>query len=239
MRFYLLFDPTPSTAIALAKAGSDIGGFKCSTIVKTMDYEVHKVIKFPPELVIINLDSYGEQVNSIIEKLNKALGIPPNYIGITASASKGFKAYKKGFIDVIEHPLNSIEVNKVLAKYKATREVIKFYCISYYYDFQYIYLNHIIVIKADGYTTEFILKDGTRITNFKTLKYSHEQLPFNFQRIHKSFVINSYYVRRIHLGKKKIYLRNFQVAIPLSKSFLGNISNVKKALLEASSEVYL
>jgi len=108
----------------------------------------------------------------------------------------------------------------------------KFYCISYYHDFQYLDINNIVLLKADRYTTEFVMSDGKRFTNFKTLKHSHLQLPFYFQRIHKSYVINSFYTRRILIGKGKVYLQNYDVPIPFSKSFAKNIDTVKRLLLE-------
>ncbi len=233
MRFYLIFDNDPSSSKVITNSFNSIGEFECSAIVKNSHFKLHEILKFEPELIIINLDTFWGNHQEIIQKLNKSLGIAPNYIGITRCAIKGLKAFKSGFIDVIDEPTNKEAILKVLVDYKTIRVPNKFYCISYYYDFQYLLINDIVLLKADGYTTEFIMSDGRCLTNFKTLKHSHLLLPYNFQRIHKSYVINSFHVSRIHLGKGKIYLRNWKNPLPLSKSYLVNIETVKKLLLNA------
>lgn len=232
LRFYLIFDNDSRSSKAITNSFNSIGDFECSGIVKSATFELHKTLKFEPELVLINLDTFWDSHLELIEKLNKALGILPNYIGITNCAVKGLKAFKNGFVDVIAEPTNPKAVLKVVADYNTRRLPSKFYCISYYHDFQYLDINNIVLLKADGYTTEFVMSDGKRFTNFKTLKHSHLQLPFYFQRIHKSYVINSFYTRRILIGKGKVYLQNYDVPIPFSKSFAKNIDTVKRLLLE-------
>lgn len=236
LRFYLIFDTDPCSSKAITNSFNRIGDFECSGIVKSSTFKLHKILKFEPELVLINLDTFWESHQELIEKLNKALGISPNYIGITNCAVKGLKAFKNGFIDVIDEPTNSNAILKVITDYNTRRMPNKFYCISYYHDFQYLNIDNIVLLKADGYTTEFVMSDGKCFTNFKTLKNSHLQMPFHFQRIHKSYVINSFYVRRILIGKGKVYLQNLDAPIPFSKSFAKNIDTVKKLLLEAFSD---
>lgn len=238
LRFYLIFDSDASSANAIINSFNDIGDFECAGVVETGDFQLHEILEFQPELVLINLDAFWHNQFEIIEKLNKSLGIPPNYIGITSCSIKGLKAFKNGFMDVIEEPQNSKTIFKILTDYKTSGVSYKFYCISYYYDFQYVLISDIILLKADGYTTEIIMRDGSCFTNFKTLKNSHLQLPFNFQRIHKSFVINSYYVSRIHIGRREIYLRNWDGPLPLSNSFLSNITNIKKLLTDARNTTF-
>lgn len=231
MRFYILFDSDASTIKRVTDSLSTIGDFQCLAIVKSADFKTHEILKFSPELIIINLDNFGLASYGIIEKLNKALGFPPAYIGITSSLKKRIEAFKKGFTNVIDQA-DDTEINKAISHYKATQVPNKFYCVSYYNDFQYLILTDIIFLKADGYATEFFMNDGSILTNYKTLKHCHQQLPFNFQRIHNSYVINCYHVRRIHVGKGEIYLRNFQKPLPLSKSYLGNLTEVKKLLID-------
>ncbi len=233
LRFYLVFDNDASSTKAITNSFNSIGDFECSGVINSSTFKLHKVLKFEPEIVLINLDTFWESSQEIIEKLNKSLGIAPNYIGVTKCAVKGLKAFKNGFIDVIDEPTNLNVILKVVADYKAKQYTNKFFCISYYYDFQYLAIKEIVLLKADGYTTEFFMSDGSCLTNFKTLKHSHSQLPINFQRIHKSYVINSFYVRRIHIGKGEVYLRTLNSPIPLSKSFVRNIDTIKRLLLEA------
>ena len=232
MRFYLLFEGDLSTIKAVNNSFEKIGDFKCLSIVENCDFKLHRILKFPPDLVFINLDSFSKDCYGIIEKVNKALGFPPVYIGITSSARKGFQALKNGFTDVIENK-DTKTILETIVQNVARLQPKRLFCIRYYNDFQYLILRDLVYLKADGYNTEFFMKDGSSFVNFETLKNCHLQLPINFQRIHNSFVINSHYVRRIHTGKGVLYVRNFTPPIPLSKSFIGNINEVKRLLMDA------
>lgn len=238
MRFYLIFDNDASSIKAITNSFNSVGDFECAAIVSTPSFELHKILKFDPELVLINLDIFWLTHREIIKKINKSLGILPSYIGITSCVAKGYSAFKDGFIDVIDEPANLDAVLRAVTNYNKRRLPNMFYCISYYHDFQYLLIKDILLLKADSYTTEFFMTDGRILTNFKTLKHSHLHLPINFQRVHKSYVINSIYVRRIHIGKGEIYLYNLKQPIPLSKSFIGNIEIVKKLLMEARCVVF-
>lgn len=230
LRFYIIFDRDLVTSTAIMNGFAFFGDFQCSAVVDTPVFQAHKILEFQPELVIINLDNFRSEYLEIVEKLNRATGVLPKYIGITSCTTMGFKAFKNGFMDIIDEPKNPRKILEILRNYRRAHLPNKFYCISYYHDFQYISMDSILLIKADGYTSEFIMKDGSVLVNFKTLKHSHEQLPQNFQRIHKSFVINSFYVRRIHIGRGEIFLRNWHQPVPISKTYLRNIDTVKRLL---------
>lgn len=237
MRFYLLFDSNASTIKAVTSCFQKIGGFQCVGTIQSPNFKRHTILQTPPELVIINLDSTNLDFYAIKKKLNKSLGLPPKYIGITASAKEGFNAFKCGFTEVLLNP-TSTDILMALKNYKASQAVSKLYCISYYQEFQYLFLSDIAFLKAEDYTTDFFMRDGSRLTNFKTLKHSLVGLPKNFQRVHNSFAINSLYVRKIHLGKGEVQLRGFDTPIPVSRSFLENINEVKGILRDIESSPF-
>lgn len=232
MRYYLIIDSNPKTIEAIRKAFCDLVGYECVGVAESFTAEVNKALKLAPELVLINFDSIGGNPFHILRTLNKTFGIAPNYIALTSSFKKGFKAYKKGFIDVIDKPDSFEEIDTSIKKYHAMHFPSKLFCVHYYYDYRYLYLDDIVFLKADNYTTDFHLKDGTIINGFETLKHTHLQLPHNFQRIHRSYVINSYYVKRIDYGKKEIQLRYFEKAIQFSKTHMDSIETIKRILTE-------
>jgi len=230
LRYYILFDIDAATIKAVTDSFKSINGFECLGVFEPNHNQISSILKFIPELVIINLDIFWDSYQQLIKRLNKYFGVTPNYIGITRCARRGLTAFKNGFKDVIDEPTDLKKIEQVLLSYKKTRLANKFYCISYYYDFQYLAIDDILFLKADGYTTEFFMTDGRCLTNFKTLKHSHLQLPYNFQRIHKSYVINSIHVRRIHIGKGEIHLLNVKHPLPVSKSYIRNIDIIKRLL---------
>lgn len=237
MRYYLIIDRNPNTIEAIQGAFSDLVGYECVGVAENFTAEVNKGLKMAPEIVLINFDSIDGNPFRILKVLNKSFGISPNYIGLTSSFRKGFTAYKKGFVDVIDKPDSHEEIETSIKKYHATHFPSKLFCVHYYYDYRYMYLDDIVFLKADNYTTDFHLKDGTIINGFETLKHNHIQLPHNFQRIHRSYVINSYYVKRIDYGKKEIQLGYFEKVIQFSKTYMGSIETVKRILTEAKTRI--
>ena len=100
---------------------------------------------------------------------------------------------------------------------------LKTICLKSNKDFRYLCVDDILFLKADNNTTDFYMSDGTVISAYKTLKTFECSLPNNFLRIHKSYIINSNCISRIHYGKSICTLTNNQYNLPFTKTFINNI----------------
>lgn len=238
MRHYLIIDSNPKSINDIQKAFGDLACYECAGITARFTKEVNKHLKFKPELVIFNFDSATDNPFKTRKLINKTFGIIPNYIALTGCYKKAFKAYKKGFVDVVDKPESNEEIGRAIKQYHATHFPSRLFCVHYYYDYRYIYLDDIVLLKADNYTTDFILKDGTVLNGFETLKKTHLQLPQNFQRIHRSYVVNSYYIKRIDYGKREINLRYFDKTIQFSKTYADNIPIIKRILADSQNPLF-
>lgn len=208
-------------------------------VCSAFSLKLNRGLKFTPELVLINFDSITTNPFKTIKLINKQFGIPPKYIALTTCYQKAFKALKKGAVDVVDKFEKPEEIQKAIQRYHKVYLPSKLFCIQYYHNYQYLYLNDILFLKADNYTTDFILKDGNTVNGFETLKQSHLQLPYNFQRVHRSYVINSYYVRRIDYGKKEIKLCHIERPIPISKTYIQNVAKVKQILTQGENPCFV
>ena len=234
MRNYLLVGkPDPALAAALPLF-EEAGGFRCSQIIGTEDVRWTTIQVSPPELVLVNLDASALDWMEVVAKLNHYLGHIPNYIGLTSSHKMGFEAYKAGFANVILTPCDTEEVVAALNAYKYSSRIQKSYCIAWYNDYHYVNLDDIVLVKAASDTCEFIMKDGSTIHNFQNLKSTYQSLPTHFQRIHRSWVVNSHFVYRINMRKSRVYLRNYKDPIPFTKRYKMNLITLKKLLSQPS-----
>ncbi len=233
MRYYLIIDNNPKTTAAIQKAFCAIVDYNCLGVVATFSQKLKRKIKFAPELVLINFDSIDSNPFKIINLINKSFGIPPNYIVMTVNFKKAFKAFKKGVFDVVASLEKPKQLNKAIQRYHEIQAAPKLLCIQYYHKFQYLYVNDILFLKADNYTTDFILKDRSTVNGFETLKQTHLQLPRHFQRVHRSYVINAYYVQQIDFGKREIKLFYLKSPIPFSKTYVRNVEKVKQFLIHS------
>ena len=103
-------------------------------------------------------------------------------------------------------------------------------CLKSYKDFQYLETDNILYLKADNNATDFVMKDGTKISAFKTLKTFEDKLPKNFVRIHQSYILNINYISRINYGKSVCALNSGRELLPFSKTYRENVDGLKKIL---------
>ena len=83
-----------------------------------------------------------------------------------------------------------------------------------------IYLNQLKYIKSDGNYLEFVTEDKTIIDRNK-LKNILDELPPNFVRVHRSYVINKNYIQA--MNSTTIVLTS-DIRIPLSRTFKSNLA---------------
>ncbi|SDV99396.1 LytR/AlgR family response regulator transcription factor [Aequorivita viscosa] len=237
--YYSIIDNQQKTITNLHSSLIEFKQFECIGIFSCFSDYLKVRHKYATRLIFINIDSIAENYIQSMARLNKSVGIPPSYIGITSCSKKGFMAFKNGFLDVIFEPEHLENCREVLIRYLENRIKPSILCVQYYYDFQFVRIENLVFMSADNYTTELYLKDGTVINSFKTLKFCHAQLPSNFQRIHKSHVINTLYVRRINYGKMKIHLRCVEQILPFSRTYVSNVDKVKLMLARPENSYFL
>jgi two-component system LytT family response regulator len=142
---------------------------------------------------------------------------------IKQSPAEYFQAVSKA--TELQPTLQPIETDKVTADVQRSDVDIQI-CIKSYGDYQFIALKDIIYLKADNNTTDFYLKNGKKLTAYKTLKHYENNLPSYFYRIHNSYIVNSNYVSRINTGKLICYLDDNEISVSFSKTFKDNIDTI-------------
>ncbi len=79
-------------------------------------------------------------------------------------------------------------------------------------------LNEVIYCKADNNYTRLQLADDEQIVVTKTLKHFEDLLPpETFIRVHQSYIVNSNYIRQLHLADSALLLKN-DFSVPVSRA---------------------
>ena len=238
MRYYLIIgDPLPALLDAMPTIEATLG-LKCLGIIKEMAGYRKKLLGLYPELILVHLDHATMAIDDILRTIGHDFGKIPHYIGVTASVEKGFEAFKAGFLDVILASCTREDLLSTFTNYKYTYEASSIFCIEEYYDFHYINLHNVLFIQADNYTTDFIMKDGSLVHNFKNLKHTFPLLPKHFQKINRGQVINSFYVFKINMGRKELFLRHHGKPLRYTRKYKTNISIIKKWIQKTPITIY-
>lgn len=188
---------------------------------------------------------------NLINELFRFLKLIPKIIITTSKKDLAFEAIQYGVMDYLIKPLAKIDFVKLILKLKKSndqQEIVKkqspilaeklppllqqkrivkekplMLCIKSYGDYRYINAKDISYLHADNNSTDIHLNNGEMITAFKTLKHFEGILSFPFIRIHNSYIVNRYYISRIHTGNALCYIKNTIVKLPFSKSYRVNI----------------
>lgn len=202
------------------------------------DYEesLNLIFKTKPNIIILNVDTAVTNLCEFTNELLQFNSYKPSLVAISSSKTKAYDAIKYNFLDYILKPLRELDLRKALLKYedKNLSAYNTKVCIKSYKDYQYLNTEDILFLKADNNATDFHMKDGSVISAFKTLKTFEESLPFNFLRIHKSYIINSEYVSRINYGKLLCTINSNNYSIPFTKTYIGNIESINNNLSKSS-----
>lgn len=212
-----------------------VDGFEDATFLgssKAKDEALNLIFKNKPDIIFLDIDGTINNLPEFILDINQNSNHQPVLVALSNTKDKAFEAYKYDFFDYLLKPLTELSVRRCILRYKKkhltkTSDTI---CLKSNKDYQYLNTNDILFLKADNNTTDFHMRDGSIIVSYKTLKTFENTLPQFFFRIHKSYIINSNYISRIHYGKGICILKNYALNIPFTKTFVNNINVINENL---------
>lgn len=230
---YTVIDSNVSSNLKLQTYLDEYGDFLYLGHARNSQDGLNTILKHLPDIVFIHLNDGALDYFHMITELYQYVKKIPVLIGISNSKQYAYQAIKNNFFDYWLLPYNEFDIRKTilrLVKQMPKEKEAHTICLKSYKDFQYVETDEILYLKADNNTTDFIMKDGSTINAFKTLKTFESKLPSNFIRVHQSYIINMNYVSRINYGKSICALKTNNTQLPFSKSYRENIDDLKKVL---------
>ncbi|SRX74741.1 LytR/AlgR family response regulator transcription factor [Aequorivita antarctica] len=196
------------------------------------DRALNAILKESPQLVFLNIDYMFDDIFTFVAEIYKYCEIPPALIGLSYTKERAYDLIKNNFFDLLLKPIAELDLRKCVLSYnkRYSQQHLEKLCLKSYGDFQYLDIKNILYLKADNNTTDFHMVDGSIVGAFKTLKNYEDVLPKNFIRIHRSYIVNSKYVSRIHYGKCICSISRKDVKLPFTKAFLKNIDLINDRL---------
>lgn len=238
---FAIIDSDATSNLQLQTHLQDYGDFSCSGTSKNAGEGLNHILKFLPDVVLVNLNDLAPSYFQMVSELHQYLQNLPVFIGFSTSRNYAYNAIKSGFFDYWLLPHNEYEIRKTilrLRKQMPKDTVPATICLKSYRDYHYLSTDEILYLKADNNATDFFMKDGSIISAFKTLKSFEAQLPESFVRIHQSYILNSKFVSRINYGKSTCTLKVDENQLPFSKSYIEKVDALKKLLSKSSIKTY-
>mgnify|MGYP003388062869 CR=1 FL=1 len=199
---------------------------------ENQDEALNMVFKNSPDIVFLDIDDTIDNLSEFLLEINQHSKNSPVFIALSSSKEHAYEAYRYDFFDYLLKPLTELSLRRCVLKYtkKHLLKKCETICLKSNKDYQYLNTNEILFLKADNNTTDFHMSDNTVISAYKTLKTFENTLPQNFLRIHKSYIINSNCISRIHYGKATCIIKNPSHKIPFTKTFIHNIDFINTFL---------
>ena len=237
---YTIIDANATASLQLQAQLHEYPDFICSGTASNTTDGLNQILKFLPDLVIIRLHENANECFQMVNEMYQYLQKTPLLVGVSSTKSHAYTALKSGFFDCWLLPNNEFEIRKTILKLRkqVPKETVPTtLCLKTYRDYHYIDTNEILYLKADNNATDFFMKDGTKISAFKTLKAFEATLPENFIRIHQSYILNIKYVSRINFGKSTCTIKNIENQLPFSKSYKERIDSLKTLLSKNAIDI--
>ena len=201
-------------------------GMSFTYVSENQEIALNLILKSNFDLIFYNIDSTKINISNFLFEIQTSYKSKLKFIALSSRKENAYEAYTYNFCDFLLKPLSELSIRKSLLKFQKQNpvEILKTICLKSNKDYRYLCVDDILFLKADNNTTDFYMSDGTIIGAYKTLKTFENSLPNNFLRIHKSYIINSNCISRIHYGKSICTLNNSVYKLPFTKTFLNNVN---------------
>ncbi|HYV91176.1 MAG TPA: LytTR family DNA-binding domain-containing protein [Chitinophagales bacterium] len=170
-----------------------------------------------PDLVFLDIEMPGQ---SGIEMLRDLKEINFAVVFVTAFNQYAVDAFRLGAIDYLLKPVDPDDLQRAIARVESSTEMTeqinrKLHEFTHQYGqaltkitiptqqgFEFIDFSDIVFLQSESNYTRINLKDGKKLMASRLLGEFEESLkPYNFFRIHKSFIINLAHMKKYTKGE--------------------------------------
>ena len=145
----------------------------------------------PPDLLLLDLDLAGKNGFAL---LKQAVAGAFHTIIISANTQFALQAFEFGVLDFIGKPFGKkrleTALSRVLDRRRSACSQTKFLAVKQGNRLALVPLETIRYIQGAGPYSELVTLDGEPMLHDKSLERLEKVLPSNFERIHKSFIVN-------------------------------------------------
>lgn len=191
-----------------------------------------------PDLVFLDIEMPGKNGLQLIDELSEK-EVNFHVIFITAFNQYAVQAFRLSTLDYLLKPLKEKELLDALEKFRQRKnektaiEQFKLlsenlkntknntFAIPVNYGYEYISVNDIEYLKAEGAYTHLFLTNGKQKTISKNMKYFEELLK-SFEtiiKVHRSYMVNYQFIKIYHKEDRGIIEMQCGIKIQLSRSF--------------------
>lgn len=193
-------------------------------IKHTFESARHLMLTSPIDLLMLDLNLNGKNGFKLLEETVAATF---HTVILSAYIDKAIEAYEYGVLDFIPKPFNKARLQKAFERftrqsYRADHPA-RYLAIRKRQKLQLIEVKDILYIKGAGNHSLVHLESDDSYLHDKSLNHLIKLLPYEFERIHKSYIVNLKMVEHIS-NNYEVLLKN-GYTIPISRTIFKNIKD--------------
>ncbi len=213
-------------------------------ICRDLPTAIKSIKKIQPDIVFLDIELPVYSGLQILDFLNED-EINFKIVFVTASNKYAIKAFEMSAIDYIMKPIEFDKLKLAITKFKEStsfqnhpqiqtlkhnlkEEGIKKIVIPTQHGFEIISTDQIIYIKAEGSYSKITIQHLPTFVVSKNLKYFEEILnqTNGFCRVHRSYIVNLHYAKRILQNDGNFIVLQDDVEIPLVADKLDDVISI-------------
>ncbi len=195
-----------------------------------------KIKQYKPEVLLLDIEMPEGSGIDLVERLLEE-DISCEVIFITAYQEYAVQAFRLSAIDYLLKPVQEAELAKAFEKvqeqkmlaadqkrlqtlaHNLRKESSERLCLPVINGYEYVSLQDIEYLEAQGAYVNIVLKDGKTYLVSKNLKHFEVLLECftDFLRVHRSFIVNKNHIRSITKGEKTSILMQSNQSIDLAR----------------------
>ena len=142
---------------------------------------------------------------------------------ISAYKEKAITAFQYGVLDFVPKPFNEARLSQALSRLSSTENIAgqaRYLAIQKRGKLVLLDIGQVAYIQGAGIYSDVIFEEGRKEVHNKNLDKLSQLLPPHFDRIHKSYIVNSRMIKELDAqagGKYTVHLKNGN-QLPVSRS---------------------
>ncbi|MDC8103416.1 MULTISPECIES: LytR/AlgR family response regulator transcription factor [Chryseobacterium] len=196
----------------------------CDSLQKGLSQIEHDL----PDLLLLDLNLNGDNGFEVLEHM---VASSFHTIIVSANTDKAITAFAYGVLDFVPKPFDEDRLFQALNRFSSpsikSGDDIQYLAVKRSGQIRLVNISDLIYIKGAGIYTELHLKDGRQELHDKSLELLQQLLPGEFERIHKSYLVNLSQAEKITISSGSRYgllLKNGEI-LPIGRSKYKELRN--------------
>lgn len=204
---YLMIEDNPTAAEMLTLLMKDYEEFQETVITCDLKEGIKAVLTHKPDLIFLDVELPDFTGFDFIKSLRNHLQELPEIIMSTAHEKYALSAVNEEILYYLLKPVDPDELFNAINKFRIKKSRSKkALTIKNQKGYSFMNFEDIFLVQSSSNYTCFYTRDQQKVVISKTMKEFEPFLNEQFLRVHKSYIVNTDYIRFLNTTRKKLQL---------------------------------